>query len=348
MVGASFKYVVFVVVVIMIAIFLGLSLTYVDFMLSNIFWLVLLVVFVYLIWKFDFILQLVDYQRAVVYRFGKVNRVGGPGWTWIWPVIESYAKVDLRTKAIDVPKQDVVTKDGIELKVDAVIYLKVKKDRQSVVNSIIEVENFQEAARLFVVSAIRDAMGSMQLSEIISNMDVINAQIKENLVKISKDWGVDVDSVEIKDVQIPDIVLDAMHQEKVAVQQKLARMEKALAHKAEIEAVKEAAKDLDKNALSYYYIKAIEAMSQGKGSKVFFPAEFSKLAQAFSSSELMQAAGDKDVGKYKKLLEEYVAGAVSKAKDEPIKKSKSKSKKNIKKTSKKKSGKKKSKKKSNN
>jgi regulator of protease activity HflC (stomatin/prohibitin superfamily) len=320
MVGASFKYVVFVVVIILIAIFLGISLTYVDFMLSNIFWLILLVIFVYMIWKFDFILQLVDYQRAVVYRFGKVNRVGGPGWTWIWPIIESYALVDLRTKTIDVPKQDVVTKDGIELKVDAVIYLKVKKDRQSVVNSIIEVEDFQEAARLFVVSAIRDAMGSMQLSEIISNMDIINAQIKENLLKISKDWGVDIDSVEIKDVQIPDIVLDAMHQEKAAVQQKLARMEKALAHKAEIEAVKEAAKDLDANALSYYYIRAIENMSNSKGSKVFFPAEFSKLANIFSSSQLKDVSKGEDVGKYKKLLEEYVASAVSKVKDEPVKK----------------------------
>ncbi|MFA5764082.1 MAG: SPFH domain-containing protein [archaeon] len=329
MVGASFKYVVFVVVIIMIAIFLGLSLTYVDFMLSNVFWLILLIIFIYVIWKFDFILQLVDYQRAVIYRFGKVNRVGGPGWTWIWPVIESYAKVDLRTKAIDVPKQDVVTKDGIELKVDAVIYLKVKKDRQSVVNSIIEVEDFQEAARLFVVSAIRDAMGSMQLSEIISNMDIINAQIKENLLKISKDWGVDVDSVEMKDVQIPDVVLDAMHQEKAAVQQKLARMEKALAHKAEIEAVKEAAKDLDANALSYYYIKAIENMSNSKGSKVFFPAEFSKLAQTFSSSELMKASDNTEVGKYKKLLEDYVASAVSKVKDESVKKEKSKPKKKI-------------------
>jgi regulator of protease activity HflC (stomatin/prohibitin superfamily) len=328
MVGASFKYVVFVVVIIMIAIFLGFSLTYIDFMLSNIFWLILLVIFVFLIWKYDFILQLVDYQRAVIYRFGKVNRVGGPGWTWIWPVIESSALVDLRTKTIDVPKQDVVTKDGIELKVDAVIYLKVKKDRQSVVNSIIEVEDFQEAAKLFVVSAIRDAMGSMQLSEIISNMDIINAQIKENLLKISKDWGVDIDSVEMKDVQIPDIVLDAMHQEKAAVQQKLARMEKALAHKAEIEAVKEAAKDLDANALSYYYIRAIENMSNSKGSKVFFPAEFSKLANIFSLSQLKDASKGEDVGKYKKLLEDYVASAVSKVKDEPVtKKTKSKAKK---------------------
>jgi regulator of protease activity HflC (stomatin/prohibitin superfamily) len=335
MAGASFKYVVFVIIIIVAAMLFGGILTYADFMAANIYWLVILAVFLYAVWKFDFILQLVDYQRAVIYRFGRVNRVGGPGWTFIWPIIESHALVDLRTKTIDVPKQDVVTKDGIELKVDGVIYLKVKKDRQSVVNSIIEVENFREAARLFVVSAIRDAVGTMVLSEVISNIEIINAQIKENLEKISKDWGVDIDSVEIKDVQIPETVLSAMHEEKAAVQQKLARMEKALAHKAEIEAVKEAAKDLDDKALSYYYIRAIENMSKSKGSKVFFPAEFSKLANVFTSSQLEKASKGKEVGKYKKILEDYVDSAVSKAKDEPTKKkTKPKTKKSTKKTKK--------------
>jgi regulator of protease activity HflC (stomatin/prohibitin superfamily) len=324
---ASFKYVVFFAVIIVAALVLGVALTNADFLVQNIIWLGILAVFVYIIWKFDFILQLVDYQRAVIYRFGKVHRVGGPGWTWIWPVVESYALVDLRTKTIDVPQQDVVTKDGIELQVDGVIYLKVRKDRQSVVNSIIEVEDYREAARLFVVSAIRDAMGTMELSEVISNIEIINAQIKENLEKISKDWGVDVDSVEIKDIQIPKTVLDAMHEEKAAVQQKLARMEKALAHKAEIEAVKEAAKDLDDKALSYYYIRAIENMSKSKGSKVFFPAEFSKLASAFSSSQLQKASKSKDVVKYKKILEDYVDDAVANAKDEPKKKTTKKKKK---------------------
>lgn len=272
MVNASLKYVIFVAIIILILFGAGFTLINADFLLSNFYWLILLGVFLYVIWKYDFILQLVDYERAVIYRFGKVNRVGGPGWTFVWPIIESYVIVDLRTKTIDVERQDVVTKDGIELNVDAIIYLKVKKDRQSVVNSVIEVEDYANASRLFVISSIRDVMGAMVLSEVISHIDIINAQIKENLEKISQEWGVAVDSVEIKDVQIPKIVLDAMHEEKAAVQQKLARMERALAHKAEIEAVKEAAKDLDENALSYYYIKAIENMSKGKGSKIFFPS----------------------------------------------------------------------------
>ena len=167
------------------------------------------------------ILQLLDYQRAVVYRFGKVNRVGGPGWTFIWPIIEEADIVDLRTKTIDVTKQDVVTKDGIEISIDAVVYLKVKKDNQSVVNSVIEVEDYVGASQLLVVSTLRDVIGSIKLGELISSIELVNAQLKEALEGF-KNWGVTVDSIEIKDIQIPETVLSAMHEEKAAVQHKLA------------------------------------------------------------------------------------------------------------------------------
>ncbi len=346
LVGATLKYVIFVIIIILIAIVIGLVITNIDFLLANFYWIALLIAFIYVVWRYDLILQLLDYQRAVIFRFGKVNRVGGPGWAFVWPIIESHALVDLRTTTIDVDKQDVVTKDGIELNVDAVVYLKVRKDNQSVVNSIIEVEDYKKASKLFVISSIRDVMGAMVLSEIISHIEVINVQIKESLQRISKEWGVDVNSVEIKDVQIPPTVLEAMHEEKAAVQKKLARMQIAMAHKAEIEAVKEAAKDLDEKALSYYYIKAIEEMSKSKGSKVFFPAEFSKLANAFSSSQLLKASDSGEAKKYKELLEEYVDTAVKKTKKSPNKKSSKKSKtKNSNKNqkSKKKSSKKKSK-----
>lgn len=136
---------------------------------------------VYIFYKYDIFLQLVDYERAVIYRFGKFHRVGGPGWTLIWPIIETYAYVDLRVKTIDVLVQRVVTHDGVEVKIDAVVYLKVKKDKQSVVNSVIEVENYVQASQLFIISSLRDVVGSMELGDIISNIEGINARIKENL-----------------------------------------------------------------------------------------------------------------------------------------------------------------------
>jgi regulator of protease activity HflC (stomatin/prohibitin superfamily) len=319
MAAHNLKYIIFLGIIVLGLVLLATAVSYVDLILSNILWLAILLLFLYIIYQYDFILQLLDYERAVIFRFGKINRVGGPGWAFLWPVIETSKLVDLRIKTIDVEKQEVVTKDSIEIEVDAVIYLKVKKDSQSVVNSIIEVEDYVTASRLYVISALRDVIGSMILSEVISNIEVLNLRIKENLEKISSGWGIAVDGVEIKDVQIPETVLSAMHEEKAAVQQKLARMERALAHKAEIQAVREAAAELDDKALAYYYIKAIEGMSKGKGSQVFFPAEFSKLAGAFSKTVPDTSNKEKKIistadQKYKTVLKKYIDGAVKKAK----------------------------------
>jgi regulator of protease activity HflC (stomatin/prohibitin superfamily) len=312
---SNFKYIVFSAFVLVVLAGIAGLVVYKDFVLTNLVWIVALALFILILYKYDFWLLLLDYQRAVIYRFGKVHRVGGPGWTWIWPIMEDHALVDLRVKTIDVPKQHVVTKDGVEVTIDAIVYLKVKKDNQSVVNSVIEVEDYSKASQLYIVSALRDVVGSMMLSEVISNIEIINAKIKENLEKISKDWGIAVESIEISDVEIPETVLTAMHEQKAAIQQKLARMERALAQKAEIEAVKEAASELDEKALAYYYIKAIENMANSKGSKVFFPSEFTKLAQSFSEATTPSAkkSVSQTIAPYKTLLKQYVDSAVKKS-----------------------------------
>jgi len=328
MASNNFRYVIFLVLIFIALFLITMAIQYSDALLSNILWLFLLAFFGYIIWKYDMILQLLDYQRAVIYRFGKVNRVGGPGWTFVWPIIEETDLVDLRVKTIDVPKQDVITRDGIGVSIDAIIYIKVKKDNQSVVNSVIEVEDYIVASQLLVIATLRDVIGSMALSDLISSIEMVNAKLKEALEHTSKNWGIAVESVEIKDVQIPETVLNAMHEEKAAVQQKLARMERALAHKAEIEAVKDAAMGLDDKALAYYYIKAIENMSKTKGSKVFFPAEFSKLAQTISSSPLLSEKEKKDVSEkneyYKTLLKKFVDNAAKKSTKKKKKSKKSK------------------------
>ena len=332
MVTANFRYLVFAIILILIVVFAGFFLSNVEAFLGYGIWIIGLIIFLLIISQFNVIITLVDYERIVIYRFGKVSRVGGPGWTFVWPGIESYTKVDLRTKTIDVPKQDVVTKDSIELSLDAIIYLKVKKDHQSVVNSVIEVEDYAQASQLYVIASLRDVVGSMALSEVISNIESINTKVKLNLEKISKHWGIGVESVEIKDVQIPQTVLDAMHEEKAAVQQKLARMERALAHKAEIEAVKEAASGLDNNSLTYYYIKAMEQMSKGKGSQIYFPTEFAKLAGAFAGvGPNKDVSNSKELAEAKELLKEYVDKAVKKSEEKTAAKNKTTKKKSTKK-----------------
>ena len=168
----SFKYIVFLVLLFVMISAAILVVSNINAMLENILWVAAVGLFIILAWKSDVILMLEDYQRAVIMRFGRVRRVGGPGWCLLVPFIEKPTIVDLRTQTLDVPKQEVITKGKIELGIDTVIYLHVGKDKESVIKSVIEVENYKEASRLYVISALRDVLGSMTLDDVITNIDL--------------------------------------------------------------------------------------------------------------------------------------------------------------------------------
>ncbi|MEK6972881.1 MAG: SPFH domain-containing protein [archaeon] len=288
-------------------------------------WLALLSLFLIAIWRFDFLITLKDYERAIVFRFGKVNRVGGPGWIFILPPVESFTKVDLRTKTTDVPKQDVITKDSIEVRIDAILYLRIKKDPQSIIKSVIEVEDYNLAAQNFIMAALRNKIGNMLLSDVIANINSLNEELAHELKLLIEGWGLDVVDVEIKEVQIPRKIIEAMHDEKAAVQEKLARMERAKAQAEEINAVSEATKSLSQDTLNYYYIKALEEMARGKSTKLIFPLEISKIVHSLSSNISSSDSPNlnnlmKNAEPYKKMLQGYVEDAVKKAKIEEKKK----------------------------
>ena len=217
-----------------LAIFLGLLVVFgllvffflksVPAVLANFWWVAAGIVIIYFISSYGYLLQLADFERAVIFRFGRVNRVGGPGWALAFPPLEAYTVVDLRTKTIDTPKQEVVTKDNIEVTIDAVVYLRVDKNPQSVINSVIEIDDYLNASKLFVQALLRDKAASMNLSELLSRVDDLNAIIKKELERISSKWGVVVEEAVIQDIELPKSVLDAMHGQKVAAKRSRARI----------------------------------------------------------------------------------------------------------------------------
>ncbi len=287
----SFKYIVFIFLLFVVFALATAVISNISALAANAIWIALALLFILVVWKGDVLLMLEEYQRAVIMRFGRVVRVGGPGWCIVLPFIEKPTVVDLRTQTVDVPKQDVITKGNIELKIDAIIYLRVRKDRQSVINSVVEVENYKNAISLYVVSSLRDIIGGMTLAEVISETENIETQLQKAVEAISTGWGIEIVSVDLKDVDIPKTVLDAMHLEKAAEQERLARIEKAKAHEYEIETVKRAAEMISDKALSYLYIRALEKLGAGKSTKFFFPAELTRLAESIgkgvkSESEL--------------------------------------------------------------
>ena len=245
-----------------------------------------------LVSRYDFLLALKEYERAVIFRFGRAKRVGGPGWTFIWPVIESARFVDLRTQTIDVKPQEVITRDKVVVKIDAIIYLFVKKENDAVMKSVLEIDDYRKGAEQFVVASIRDAAGELTLTELISSIEKLNQEVKQKLEQITTSWGVSIEAVEIQHLSVPKEISDAFSEQKAAEQKKLARTELAKAHQIEIEAVRDAAEGLSDKALSYYYIRALERLGRGKATKYIFPLELTQLASRLSGVKSEGAAED--------------------------------------------------------
>ncbi|HZX19830.1 MAG TPA: SPFH domain-containing protein [archaeon] len=298
------KQLIFLVLVVVVITIVFILLQNTDLIVDNILPIAILLIVLFLIVRYDFVLQLKDYERAVIFTLGKVNRVGGPGWAVLFPPFESGEVVDLRTKTIDIPRQNIVTKDNVEVNIDAVVYLKIGKDNASVINSVVEISDYIQASKQYVIGLIRDKAGSLTLTELISSIEELNKSLRTDLDRLASKWGVQVEEAAIKDIQIPKTVIQAMHEQKASVQRKLARMEGAKAHQAEIEAVKAAAEQLSDKALSYYYIKALEKLGEGKSTKFIFPMELTKLAQKLSSDELSETQVQKLLEKYLPLIKD--------------------------------------------
>lgn len=144
--------------------------------------------------------QINQYQRGVKFTIGKYSGIMEPGWRLVIPVFQSYQKVDMRIKAVDVPDQEAITKDNISVKVNAVIYYKVKDANKA----IIEVENFFYAVSQLAQTTMRNVVGEVNLDELLSNRDTIAEKIRGIVDKATDAWGIEVQSVELKDVNLPE------------------------------------------------------------------------------------------------------------------------------------------------
>lgn len=262
--------------------------------------------FLFLVWSTDMLLRLKEYERAVIFRFGKFVGVRGPGWIIILPYIEAYKIVDLRVQTLDVPKQEVITKDNIVITIDAVIYLRVVDPAKAVLN----VDDYKRASQLFVQAMIRDLIGTMTLDEVIGNIEELNEKLKTELSKIAKEWGVEIESVQIKDIEIPPAVKEAMHEMMIAEKEKKARTWRAEAKKIELEAIKEATKDMNERVLLYFYLEALKKLAEGRATKIIYPLDLSTLAQAISKQIGGVVPPDKienDLKKYEDVIKKLLS-----------------------------------------
>lgn len=144
--------------------------------------------------------QINQYERGVKFMLGKYIKIMDPGWRLVFPIIQTYQKVDMRVRAVDVPDQEAITKDNISVKVNAVIYYKISEAEKA----IIVVEDFFYAVSQLAQTTMRNVVGEVDLDELLSNRDAIAEKIRLIVDKATDAWGVKVDSVELKDVTLPE------------------------------------------------------------------------------------------------------------------------------------------------
>lgn len=161
---------------------------------------VLFVGFIFVCIIFGSIKQINEYERGLLFTFGHFSKTLGPGWHIVLPIFQSFKKVDIRTKAVDVPEQEAITKDNVSVKINAVIYYKVFDAGKA----IIAVENFRYAVSQLAQTTMRNAVGAVTLDELLGQRDKISNEICSIIDKATDPWGIKVENVELKDVSLPE------------------------------------------------------------------------------------------------------------------------------------------------
>jgi len=161
-----------------------------------------------------------EYERGVIFRLGRVIKTKGPGLIIIIPVIDKLVKVSLRLVAMDVPPQDVITKDNVSVKVNAVIYFRVMEPN----NAIIEVENFLFATSQLAQTTLRSVCGQVELDDLLSEREKINTTLQTILDKHTDPWGIKVSNVEVKHIDLPQEMQRAMAKQAEAERERRAKV----------------------------------------------------------------------------------------------------------------------------
>ena len=161
-----------------------------------------------------------EYERAVVFRWGRLQAARGPGLIFLIPWVDRMVRMDLRVITIDVPKQEVMTRDNVPATVDAVVYFRVVDP----VAAVVKVENFLKASSLISQTTLRSVLGQSQLDELLAQRDKINVQLQEIIDRHTEPWGVKVTAVEVRDVVLPDSMKRAMAKQAEAERERRAKI----------------------------------------------------------------------------------------------------------------------------
>lgn len=230
----------------------------------------LLVVFVLVIMFLASAIKILsEYERAVIFRLGRIRDAKGPGLIIIIPGIDRMVRVDMRTITMDVPPQDVITKDNVSIKVSAVVYFRVMDANSAVTN----VENYLYATSQLAQTTLRSVCGQMELDEILSEREKINMHLQEILDRSTEPWGIKVSLVEVKHIDLPEEMKRSMAKQAEAERERRAKVINAEGEFQAAQKLIEAAKVMETQPMSLQlrYLQTLNQIASENNSTTVFP-----------------------------------------------------------------------------
>jgi regulator of protease activity HflC (stomatin/prohibitin superfamily) len=229
----------------------------------------LFIVFLVIYFLSSAIKILKEYERGVVFRLGRIIPVKGPGLVIIWPIIDKLVKVSLRTVTMDVPPQDIITKDNITVKVNAVVYFRPLDP----VKAITEVEDFYYATSQIAQTTLRSILGQSQLDDLLTKRDELNAELQKVIDTQTEPWGVKVTAVEVKNVDLPSEMLRAIAKQAEAERERRAKIIHAEGEFQASQKLADAARIISSEpvTLQLRYLQTLTEIATEKNSTIIFP-----------------------------------------------------------------------------
>jgi regulator of protease activity HflC (stomatin/prohibitin superfamily) len=210
-----------------------------------------------------------EYERGVVFRLGRLIPIKGPGIILIWPVIDKLVKVDLRTVTFDVPAQDIITKDNISVKVNAVVYFRVIEPSRA----ITAVEDFHYATSQISQTTLRSVLGQSSLDELLAKRDEVNVELQKIIDEQTEPWGIKVTAVEVKNVDLPQEMLRAIAKQAEAERERRAKVIHAEGEFQASQKLSDAAKIISSQpaTLQLRFLQTLTEVATERNSTIIFP-----------------------------------------------------------------------------
>jgi regulator of protease activity HflC (stomatin/prohibitin superfamily) len=217
-----------------------------------------------------------EYERAVVFTLGRFTGVKGPGLVVIIPFVQQVVTIELRTVVMDIPPQDVISRDNVSVRVNAVVYFRVEKPERAV----IQVEDYLEAISQLAQTTLRSVLGQHELDEMLAERNKLNASIKQILDEQAEAWGIKVNMVEIKHIDLNETMVRAIAKQAEAERERRAKIIHAEGEKQASQKLLEAAQILsqDPQALQLRYLQTLSNIAEEKNSTIVFPIPMEMLS----------------------------------------------------------------------